>query len=92
MLQDFCQKIAELSKQVQILNDKIKNFASQQNREENKDGTEMVEASITQYDLLNDHDSGIIQRTCILHLELLLYDEFVNKLINQNKQFSQDVL
>ena len=29
ILQDFCLKIVELSKQVQILNDKIKNFASQ---------------------------------------------------------------
>lgn len=46
---------------------------------------------ITQCDILNNGGSGIIQCTCILHLELLLSDEFFTKLIAQMKEFMQQL-
>lgn len=46
---------------------------------------------ITQCDILNDGGSGIIQCACILHLELLLTEEFFNKLTEQMKDFLQQL-
>lgn len=90
-LEDISKKTKELCNDVQALNDIIKEFASKQNKEENKEGQfvadERPAAVITPCDILKDGGSGIIQCTCILHLELLLTDEFFIKLIESMKEF-----
>ena len=90
-LQEISSKIQDLCKETQVFYDKISKFAESKSRNANSLDQEARVPQISQCDILNDKESGIIQRTCILHLELLLVEELFTKLMQGLKEFVQNL-